>query len=864
MYATGKTENVGFPTTAGAFDQTHNGGEDGFITKFNPAGTALVFSTFFGGTAKDQPFSIALGTDNSPFIAGETTSGQTFPLKNSLNGTSGQIFVSHLNADASALIYSTLLGQGGAYEIAVDGANAVYATGHTTSIIATPNSFQPLRGEQTSTSSSKDAFVVKLAPTDENIQTYSISGSVSDPTQFGNNQLVTVTLTGTVSRTIILPYGNGSGVLPYFFGNLPAGGNYTVTAKKIGFTTAPESVSFNNLGANQFADFTILNNQKPRGVITSPAHGTTFNAPATVNITATASDPDGDAIAKVDFVAYNSTYGSLNISTDTTAPYEATWTNIPLLGTWSLYAIPTDSKGLVGDSTPVVQINIVDPTGLSVSITNPSEGQIFQEGDYVPLAANVSSSTSILEFYDQNNTLIGRRTSAPWSTTWRVLDTGNYTITAKVYNSQGQTAISAPVHITVNPINHRISGRITGNFSGSPISGVTLNLTSPSNPNITATTVTDSGGNYLFTDLGTTPNDGVIITPSSANYSFTPEMRSLGLGYIINWDNQNFSATQETQISVALTSPTDGQTFNAPATVNLAANATSGAGTITKVQFYRGFNSAAVLIGEDTTAPFEFQWTNVAAGSYTLYARALDSTGAVKDSQLVGISVTAPPATVRLQGEIRNPNGGPMVGITVNLTGTANGNPVNQTWVTNTNGSYGFFNLPAGGSYTITPQVSDGITFTPPSASFTNVTNDVFSINFVSSAANQPPTVQINSPADGAVYTIGQAIPFNISANDADGQVVHLTVTAVSRTRAYTIGQSNNGTFIAPWQPTEPSIYTIYAEAIDNGGLRTLVQISITVNAPSPVSVGGRVVDRNSQGIEGVTMELRDYLNRQR
>ena len=113
-------------------------------------------------------------------------------------------------------------------------------------------------------------------------------------------------MTGTVNRSIILPYGSGNGVIPYFFGNLPAGGNYTVTVRKIGFLTDPESVSFNNLGANQFADFTILNNEAPVGVITSPAHGTNYGAPATITIQATASDPDGDAITKVDFVAYNS------------------------------------------------------------------------------------------------------------------------------------------------------------------------------------------------------------------------------------------------------------------------------------------------------------------------------------------------------------------------------------------------------------------------------------------------------------------------------------------------------------------------------------------------------------------------------
>ena len=109
--------------TPGAFDQTFNGGEDGFVTKLDPAGASFVYSTFFGGQGKDQPFAIALATDNSPIIAGETLSAATFPLRNSLIGTAGTIFLARLNTDATALVYSTLLGQGGAYGLAVDGAS---------------------------------------------------------------------------------------------------------------------------------------------------------------------------------------------------------------------------------------------------------------------------------------------------------------------------------------------------------------------------------------------------------------------------------------------------------------------------------------------------------------------------------------------------------------------------------------------------------------------------------------------------------------------------------------------------------------------------------------------------------------------
>ena len=151
------------------------------------------------------------------------------------------------------------------------------------------------------------------------------------------------------------------------------------------------------------------------------------------------------------------------------------------------------------------------------------------------------------------------------------------------------------------------------------------------------------------------------------------------------------------------------------------------------------------------------------------------------------------------------------------------------------------------------------MTFTPDSFTVNNATADNFDVDFVSSGTNQAPTVQINSPADGAVYTLPAAIPVNVTAADADGIVAHLTVTAVSSTQAFTIGQSNNGTFSAPWQPSAPGAYTLWAVAVDNGGLRTEISIHITVNPPSPVSISGRIVDRDSQPVAGVSLELRKY-----
>ncbi|CAN5389731.1 hypothetical protein BH10ACI1_BH10ACI1_00090 [soil metagenome] len=851
IYVAGQTQNTAFPTTPGAFDVTYNGGEDGFVTKLNPAGSTLVYSTFLGGTGKDEPFAISLGADNSAFVVGETLSNATFPLRNSLLQT-GSIFLTRLNPDASALVFSTLLGQGGAYDLVVDANNNAYLTGHTTNALVTPNAFQTTRGgEAAGASSTKDAFVMKVATTDENSTFYSISGTVTDQNAGFNNDYnpVVVTLTGTINRIVNISYTGGQ----FYFGSLLAGGNYTVTVKKIGYETAPQSINFNNLGANQSGDFTLLRNHAPEATITSPAHGAQFNAPASITIQASATDSDGDAISRVEFVAYNSATGNIPLGTDTTAPFEFTWTNVPV-GTYGIYAFPVDSHGLRGQTQNVVQVMVIDPTGANVSINTPTEGQTFAEGDYIPLGVTVSSSVNVVEVRDQNNNLVGRMTASPWTTTWRVMNVGNYTLTATAFTQANQQGTSAPVHVTVNPINHRISGRITNSVNNNPLTGVTLNLVCPSNPNISAQTTTDSNGSYVFTGLGTTPNDSVTITPSLSGYNFTPPSRSTGfLGYITDWTNQNFTAVQQTQISVAMTSPTDGQTFTSPATINLAADASSGAGTITKVEFLsRNPNGTFDVLATDTTAPFEYQLTNVGAGNYTYFARATDSTNAVTSSEQVSVAVSLP--TVSLSGRITNQAGNGVQGIEVYVSGA-----IAWSVTTDASGNFIFTNLPGGSNYYITPQPANTISFTPVSRSYTNVTSNISGIDFVASQPNQSPSPQFISPTNGGTYSISQPIPLNVVANDPDNNVTHFSVVANNGSSAITIAQTTANTINTLWQPTLPGNYVLTAIVRDAGPVQITTQISITVTQSAPVSISGRAIDRNSVGIEGATVELKDY-----
>jgi Domain of unknown function (DUF1929)/Bacterial Ig domain len=92
--------------------------------------------------------------------------------------------------------------------------------------------------------------------------------------------------------------------------------------------------------------------------------------------------------------------------------------------------------------------------------------------------------------------------------------------------------------------------------------------------------------------------------------------------------------------TVTLTGPANGATFTAPATVGLAATAADVDGSVAKVEFFNG----ATKLGEDTTAPYALTWSGVAAGRYTITARATDDLGRTTTSAPATITVDAPPS----------------------------------------------------------------------------------------------------------------------------------------------------------------------------------------------------------------------------
>lgn len=190
-YVTGSTQSSNFPT-AQPLQPSIGGGTclfyiyygpfpcaDAFVAKLNPAGSALVFSTYLGGNNDDRGAGIAVDSSGNSYVTGHTSS-PNFPTKNPIQATlrSGDAFVAKLNATGSALTYSTYLGGNSDDEgrgITVDSSGNAYVAGNTSS-----TDFPTVFPVQVLTSGFH-AFITKLNPTGSALVYSSyLGGSISD------------------------------------------------------------------------------------------------------------------------------------------------------------------------------------------------------------------------------------------------------------------------------------------------------------------------------------------------------------------------------------------------------------------------------------------------------------------------------------------------------------------------------------------------------------------------------------------------------------------------------------------------------------------------------------------------------------
>ena len=408
----------------------------------------------------------------------------------------------------------------------------------------------------------------------------------------------------------------------------PAPGSYQLTA-----------IATDNAGAQTTSALRTVTisdtNAAPKVSLTAPANRAVFVSPASVTLTASASGPEANTpVVQVEFLVDGQVIGSR-----TATPYSLAWTS-PALGSHTLTVRATDSLGAVTTSAArTVTINANQaPT---VALTSPAPNQVLAAPATVTLAAAVADADGTIAKVDFYNgaTLVGTATAAPWTATWANVPAGSYSLTAIATDNLGATTTSSAVAITVNaPPTVTLTA---------PVSGTVL--VGPLNVTLTATAA-DSDG--TIAQVAFLQNGQAIGTATSAPWSLAwnagPGSYQLSAVATDNLGTATTSAPVTLTVvanaapTVTLTSPSNGLSVRAPATISLAANATDPDNNLAKVEFYSG----STLIGSAYAAPWNATWSNVAQGSYQITAVATDAFGVQTTSAPASITVTPAQASL--------------------------------------------------------------------------------------------------------------------------------------------------------------------------------------------------------------------------
>jgi hypothetical protein len=218
-YVTGTTLSNDFPTQ----NAIKSAQDDSFVAKLNAAGSALVYSTYFGGNLFDIPEGIAVDSSGSAYVTGMTGSSD-FPIVNAVQSTidptecqpgvrCGDAFLTKINPAGSAFVYSTYLGGSNkdrGADVEVDAFGAAYVVGDTLS-----TNFPTASPLQASNAGAEDVFIAKFAAAGSALvySTY-LGGSGREGTGYSNDHLVGLGIAVDAAGDVYLAGVTSSGDFP--------------------------------------------------------------------------------------------------------------------------------------------------------------------------------------------------------------------------------------------------------------------------------------------------------------------------------------------------------------------------------------------------------------------------------------------------------------------------------------------------------------------------------------------------------------------------------------------------------------------------------------------------------------------------
>ncbi|HLL74203.1 MAG TPA: carboxypeptidase regulatory-like domain-containing protein, partial [Pyrinomonadaceae bacterium] len=534
------------------------------------------------------------------------------------------------------------------------------------------------------------------------LNTFTITGRVAEG---ANNarEGVTVTLSGSQSATATT---DASG--NYSFANLLAGGTYTVTPSLANYSFAPPSRTFNNLSADQTADFAASLNTH---AITGRVADASNNALAGVTVTLSgeqSASTQTDAAGNYSFAslpAGGSYIVTPSLANHSFAPPSRTFSNLStnqtgdFTGALNTHAI---TGRVVGGANSAL-------AGVSVTLSGSQSAttQTDAAGNYsfanLPAGGSYAVTPSLANY-----------TFAPASSAFNNLasdQTGDFTATLDTFT---------------------ITGRVADTINA-PLAGVTVSLGGTAS----RTAQTDAQGNYSFASVPAGGN--YTVTPAKDGHAFAPA--SLALADLTANADANFTA----RISVSTPAGTNVSITTAAATFTFAQVSNAGMTTVTPADpaapvvppqgysFLPGAPSVDIATTATTSGLITVCLSVPAITDPTVFAglrllhgeggqfidRTSSSDFASKTicAQTVSLSpfavAFAQPATIT--GRATDPNGGALPGVAVTLGGAQSAQAT-----TDAAGNYSFVNLPAGQTYTVTAARTN-FTFAPPAHTFERI-----------------------------------------------------------------------------------------------------------------------------------------------
>lgn len=613
---------------------------------------------------------------------------------------------------------------------------------------------------------------------------------------------------------------------------------YTPAVLTSGYRFRAEATDNGGAVGSAEISYTVVANAAPQVTTLEPgsADPVVFMAPATVVVVADAKElTPSDRIVRVEFLANGSVLGSVTSPNATAGEFVHVWRDVPI-GDHQIRVRAFDTFGAMGEGYPR-NLRVLAPGGAaSIAITQPVTGQVY--GASVPLQVSLVPGSSAITNVDYVNAIgskVGTSSVAPYTASWTAPAAGRHALTAVAVDVNGMAMTSATVFFDVESASFKQAPIVV---LTSPLALSTINADSPvavaAETFVQGATITKVEFFNRSTLIGTATNPpyriswsnpaplGTATLTAKATDSTAPETLSSATSSPIT---VTLTSTNP-RPAVWLTAPNSGAQFAAPASINLAATATDAGGSITKVEFFAG----STLIGTDTTAPYTLAWTGVAAGTYTLTAKATDNGGASTTSSAVVVTVinnAAPQITLNAPANGASFAFGAPITLTATATDAESAFPKVEFFdgttllatLTATPYTYTLTNGSVG-THSITARATDGQGATATTAPAV-----------VSITANSVPSVVLVLPRPNQRFVTGATIRFVATAADADGSVAR-----VEFVRNGTIlGTSTAAPHEFQWTNVPTGSYSVSARAADNrGAVITSTAANITV---SPLSL---------------------------